>query len=234
MSLVPCFAVLLVSATIAQAGPILVGVDNTGGGTVDVGSEASNTILSNVAWAQEFTLTSAAIASDVSVWVNYVSVPGTFTLQLTDSIGPGTTNSDSLFTKTGTYGATPSWVDIEIGSLFLPAGTYYLVMTSDTPVSAGPGCTNACATGEWGANGVPDGVDGSVGSSYETSDYSFSGMDPGAPSLTDFNLSNTLPDIEDFQLNDDPAAPEPSTFQLLAISGLLILAGTATSRHRRA
>jgi hypothetical protein len=216
VSVVPCFAVLLVSATVAQAGPILVGVDNTGAGTVYVGNQLLTTLVSNIARAQAFTLTSAATASDVSVWVNYGNVPSTFTLQLTDSIGPGTTGSDVLFSQTGTYGATASWVDIELGSLALSSGTYYLVMTSDTPVSEGPGCSaNDCYTGEWGANGTPDGVDGSIGSSYYTSD-----IGPGAPTLTDFSSSNTSPVIEEFQLNEDPAAPEPSTFQLLAISAL--------------
>lgn len=250
MKIAPYLAAVLVSSTLGQASQILVGTDNSGNGDLFVGNQSSlansggviTSSHANLGVAQAFTLTDEAIASDISVWVKYDNVPSTFDLQLTDSLGPGTTGSNVLFSGEGTYGAAAGWVDLEIGSLDLTPGTYYVVMTSDTPVptpsldgsdcggTPAPGGFKLCyLAGEWGSNGTSQGVDGSLDSSYDAF-----APGPDSPALTAFNLSNpnSFGEVE-FQLNGDLASsPEPETMGLVGL-GMAILLLTQKGKTAR-
>jgi len=215
-----------------------VGTDNSGfgedyvGNQANLNNDATNGVFDsygNVGWAQAFTLTQAVTATDLNVWVSYGNVPSTFNAQITDSLGAGTVPSDVLFSGAGTFGASPSWVDVSLGSLGLDAGTYYLVLTSDTPVPVpaldGSDCNgvpavgsqqNCYLTGQWGSGGADISAFGSLGDEYVT----VAGFAPNSagPALTDFSLGAGLPGNADFQLVGDQASatPEPGTFLLLA------------------
>jgi hypothetical protein len=243
-------ALLIVTASAAHGGTILVGTDNTGtsGGNY-VGNQGdlftdSNSDLhvsyGNLAWAQQFILNQAAVASDVSVWVSYVNVPSTFTLEITDGLSAG---ADVLFSGTGTFGSTPAWVDLNLSELALSAGTYDLVMTSGTPVPvvapdgsncpvtppSGPNApTITCfQTGLWGSDGTDISTEGSVG-------QLFIGLGGGAndsPGLALSSINIAQPGDVDFQLNSDAAAtPEPGTLMLLMGGALALLAKRKLAR----
>jgi hypothetical protein len=173
------------------------------------------------------------LASDVSVWAGYNSVPATFDLEITDGLSP---TADVLFSGTGTYGASLAWVDLTLNNLELSAGNYYLVMTSDTPVTAllpdGSNCpggppsgpnapTITCfETGLWGADGTDISTEGSVGQLY----LGFGGgaNDSPGPALSAIDIPEAG-NVE-FQLDSSSSTPEPGTFALLVGGALALLA----------
>jgi hypothetical protein len=239
----------------ALAEPLLVGTDNDGDGAFLVGNQASLNYgagdvtqgYANLGWAQSFTLIEPIFASDVRVWTQYDNVPATYELQITNRIGTGTTSANVLFDTTASYSDSYSWMDFSLGNMALGPGTYYLVMTSGTPVPEpaldGSDCreglpdanqshTSCSFTGNWGSNGtnLSNTIVGDVGDLF----IAIGGFDADSPGrlLTDFD-PNGDPNggTVIFQLNGAlaaTAAPEPGTMILLAGAGLL----TAFTRRR--
>jgi hypothetical protein len=245
--------ILAAAASVASGSSLLVGTDNNGNGNFLVGNQAGlnydsdsgqiSAGYANIGWAQSFTLTEAVLASDVRVWAQYDNVPSTYELQITNQIGAGTTSANVLFSASAAYTDTYSWAEFNLDNLALGPGTYYLVMTSGTPVPEpaldGSDCregapdaqqnqTGCSVTGNWGSDGtnLSDTSIGNVGGLY----ISIGGFgDPDAPArlLTDFNVNgDPNGSIADFQLNGTlasaVASPEPGTIVLLGGAGLLM------------
>jgi hypothetical protein len=235
------FAVLLVAASVAHAETVLVGTDHSGGGENYVGNQGdlytdSNSDLQvsygNVGWAQQFTLNQAAVASDVSVWASYLNVASGFNLEITDGLS---SNANVLFSGTGTFGQNFAWIDLSLSNLALNAGTYYLVMTSGTPVPV-PSASNCPAAtvpsgpnaptvtcfqdGLWGAGGADISTEGSLGQLY----LGVGGGAHDSPGLALSSINIQSSGNVEFELNSAAATPEPGTFALLTGGALALLA----------
>ena len=144
----------LLAPSPAAGNPILLGTDNPWNG-------ASPSVENTQADAQAFTLTQSISVSSIDVWLyggaNDPNSP--IPVQLTTSIGPGTTLANVVFSATipGTsVPFPPGEVNIP-ASLSLGPGTYYLVLSS-------PGVANGYA---WitAFNVLPSNV-GAVGQGY--------------------------------------------------------------------
>jgi hypothetical protein len=237
-------AVLLATASMSHAASVLVGTDNSGtnsrfvGNQADLSTDSSGNLdvfYGNVGWAQEFSVSQAIDATDVSVFVQDNNVPASFNLEITDSLA---SNADILFSGTGNFGGTsPTWVDLSLGSLDLGVGNYYLVMTSGTAVPilapdgsncpvappTGPNAlTVSCfETGEWGGNGTDISTEGSVGQLY----LGVGGGANDSPGLGLTAISIASPGNTEFQLTGTGAStPEPGTLVLLMGGALALLA----------
>lgn len=249
---------LLAAAASAKAEVLLTGTSTgfTGSG-VFVGSQS---ILSvddsgdpfvwgaSLAWAQQFTLTESVAASRLWLRVNDNTVqgnvtPSTFDLLLTNSIGTGAGPANVLFSGGGQFGPGSHEVNLDLNSLPLTAGTYYLVMNSPTRVPLpqldgsdcgglpNPGESRQCyGTGGWGTDtnyvttyGTPGQLFVSVRDVNEVS-----GID-------EFDLSSGGNGSAQFQLFGDVASPapvpEPGTVTLFA-TGLGIAFASARLRRR--
>lgn len=236
--------ILAAATPVAQAAQILVGTTTSNPGLYNVGSQSrlSNTAgvisatFDNQSIAQGFMLNSAAVASDVALWIGFFNAPATFTLRLTDKIGPGTTAADVLASASGSFNATASLVTVSLGNLALGAGSYFLVLTSDTPAptpalngancSVPPtGSTFPCFnTGAWGYSPTATNVStiGSLTGSYVA--HNFTSNTAGAsPALTSFNPGFPIGTPTYFQLNGTALpVPEPSAWALFAVGAAAI------------
>ena len=226
---------------------VLVGTTTGSPGTYGIGSQArlQNTggvitaTFDNQAIAQGFTLSSAVVASDLSLYIYYLNTPATFTLRITDRIGSGTTAANVRATATGTFGSTAGLASVSLGNLALAAGSYYLVLSSDTlaptPALNGSNCAggvpplggiNVCSNaGVWGYSPTPTNLStaGSLSGNYVAHNFTSNTAGP-APGLTAFSPSTPIGTAMVFQLNGTVTpVPEPATWALLAagVAGIL-------------
>ncbi|HVV72180.1 MAG TPA: PEP-CTERM sorting domain-containing protein [Verrucomicrobiae bacterium] len=244
--------ILAAAASVGSASSLLVGNDNDGNGSFLVGNQASlnydsgtgeiSAGYANIGWAQSFTLLESVLASDIRVWAQYDNVPATYELQLTNQIGAGTTSANVLFDTTASFSDTYSWMDFNLGNMVLGPGTYYVVMTSGTPVPEpaldGSDCregapsetqpqTGCYVAGNWGFNGtnLSNTTIGNIGDLF-IAIGGFGAHDAPGRLLTDFDPNGTPNGAATtFQLNGTLAAtatPEPGTMVLLAGAGLLM------------
>lgn len=93
-------------------------------------------VISSQALAQGFTLTSPVHFSEIKLQMSGFGVDQ-FTVWLTNSIGPGTTQANVLFQTNATFpntggGITGSTVSVTV-NLNLPPGDYFIVLSSDQP-----------------------------------------------------------------------------------------------------
>jgi len=238
---------------------ILVGANNDGDGGFVLGNEAGDfsntdtTSFANIGWAQPFTLNQNSIATTLTVYLNdafdSASQGATFDMKLTNMIGAGTTATNVLASGSQAFPSTPGGghvgVDFDLGTLALGAGTYYLVLTSDSPVTHittqddlnnGMDCVpnELCGNvGGWGNNGslVVTGF-GSISSGPFIA-FGSSSNGPG-PALTDFDPAGTPNDTHaNFLLQGTLATaaadvPEPGSVALIVLG----LAGVVSVRKR--
>jgi len=158
--------------------------------------------------AQGFSLTTTANVSSINVFISGVGV-GSILMQLTDSIGPGTTASNLLSSATFAQpnsggGLNGQWVSIPV-SVTLGAGTYYIVLST---TNSGGGWLQFDTY-------LPSSV-GSVGSYYWSN--TATPLDSTFPPASTWNTCG--PGIScalGFEVVGNTSVPEPGTLVLLSL-----------------
>lgn len=222
---------------------ILVGAQNDGDDAFVLGNDSfgcdingDNCLFANLAYAQPFTLSMQVTATQLEVYVDGQQTPqGTFSIQLTNQLGSGTTSSNILAQGNFSFpvsGDSPSAVDLSLGNLVLPPGTYYVVLESNTPVDTFPG-----HVGDWGNDGTVVGTYGTLPSG-PVFDFGTTNNGSGPP-LTDFDpTGGANSTYADFLLEgtadlNGTAVPEPRDGALLVGTGLALFAiRRKISKHR--
>jgi hypothetical protein len=153
----------------------------------------------------------------------------TFTVDIADAIGPATTPGDILAEQTGTFptaglGSAGILVDVPF-TLSLPAGHYYILVSSDNTDSLAGGwkitaLAQSSEVGSAGGTFASCCVDGAHNNEASPLGSTFI---PGSAPYMEFQLEGTAPDV---------TAPEPSSFTLTATCGIAVLAALAWRRRR--
>lgn len=148
-TLLVVFTLVLASMQSARADSVAVGTDLSPCVVDATSSCAYADILPGQILAQSFVLNGTITVSDIFVVIGEYAVPIdpsnpvqtdygnlTFNLQLTNSLGPGTTPGNVISTSDSTFltsGPQSAVVDFPVDQV-LSAGTYYLVASTDTPI----------------------------------------------------------------------------------------------------
>jgi len=187
--------VISLAALSARADSILLGTNNPG----NFGAALS---ISQVA-AQPFTLTQAVTLSSINVlFAPFQGGSGQITLQLTNSLGPGTTSTNVLAQQIFNVGGLPAqgqYFSLTT-NLTLAVGTYYLVLSSPDAIKN---------NGVIYASNVPPSSSGTVG-------FALASLSPASfvPSSNFSVIPANVPIT--FDLRGHAVVPEPTSIFLLA------------------
>ncbi|MEI9962520.1 MAG: hypothetical protein WDM76_15795 [Limisphaerales bacterium] len=144
--------------------------------------------------------------SDVNIYLNLNADPGaTAMAYLTTSIGPGTTTSDEVASAIFNFPSTSSLVPV-LSGLYLPSGTYYLIIVGMTVGENGSGIWQGTPTPTLFANP-------SVTANHE---YLYPYSASGYPPATEFGYSTALVPHFEFSIIGAPV-PEPAMNVLLEL-----------------
>ena len=188
--------VMSLAALSARADSILLGTNNPG----NFGAALS---VSQVA-AQPFTLTQAVTLSSINVlFAPFQGGSGQITLQLTNTLGPGTTSTNVLAQQIFNVGGLPAqgqYFSLTT-SLTLAVGTYYLVLSSPDAIKN---------NGVIYASNVLPSSSGTVG-------FALASLSPASfvPPSSNFSVIPANVPIT-FDLRGHAVVPEPSSILLLA------------------
>lgn len=174
------------------------------------------------ALAQAFTLTQGVTLSSLDVWVGDGPSSAPIVVQITDSLGPGTTIANVVYSGTipGTSVTGPVGEVSAAASVSLAPGTYYLVLST----------ANTLGFGWESTFGVLPSTVGTVGQGYYCCFPAAVGSFP--PSETYKTLAGNLVQGSATQLHfalEGTSAPEPSAALLLALAAMV-----AANARRRA
>jgi hypothetical protein len=175
----------------------------------------------NVASAIQFTTSDVFENVTIEALISASSgLPGSGTVYLTTSFGPGTTVADEIVhvTLTGIAFITPATpLTLLFSGLTLAPDTYFLILASEFG-HPGLGWAQTASPTTTTAAGVTIGAD-----------LASTGLAAYAPASASFEVTGA----RQFRVTGDPVAvPEPSTLALMAMGGILTLAASRRRLNR--